>query len=388
MHRLLVATGLLAACQGDPHLGSEDVVGGGEELGYDAAGYLLVGDSWDTLEAPWCGAVLLSPTVAVSAAHCFGAGPLGEGLPAPTHAGISFGAIGSGEIVRVGSPVIVPDSDLAILPLLARVDDRAPAVIVEPKVDDRGSPTLVDGFDGPGVPQSFAGRTHRVGDGWRVVASMAGADADAGDRVTMDGGAIALSSETGNVRIAKDFGRDLAGATLRIHATYLGTWRPGEPDAPTIEVPTGGWKSTATMDGLATFTADLGPGSTVSLLFSAPAASDTLRIDDVSIWMPTACDATARLVGYGIENAERSEAGDRKSARVCVTDVGGGYLKAKGFDGSSCWGDSGSPLFVDGTDQVVGLTSFVDPLNACYVGAAGWFVDLASHREALARFLD
>jgi secreted trypsin-like serine protease len=46
------------------------VVGGRAETGYRAVGFMMVGDSPQTLHGPYCGATVVAPRVAVTAAHC------------------------------------------------------------------------------------------------------------------------------------------------------------------------------------------------------------------------------------------------------------------------------------------------------------------------------
>lgn len=72
--RLLLTCLLVAAC-GEPFepavaSTSQAVVGGQAEARYPPVGYLLVGDSRATLHGPNCGATLIAPDVAVTAAHC------------------------------------------------------------------------------------------------------------------------------------------------------------------------------------------------------------------------------------------------------------------------------------------------------------------------------
>jgi hypothetical protein len=50
--------------------GQQEVVGGRPEAGYPAVGYLLIGKNGGAPRGPYCGATLIAPRVAVTAAHC------------------------------------------------------------------------------------------------------------------------------------------------------------------------------------------------------------------------------------------------------------------------------------------------------------------------------
>lgn len=96
---LLLSIGLgLAACASPEGSDSEEpaasddaeIVGGSRDLRWSASGYLLSGSSMETLDRskPACGATLIAPNVAVTAAHCvldqnktfaFGSGDIGTG---------------------------------------------------------------------------------------------------------------------------------------------------------------------------------------------------------------------------------------------------------------------------------------------------------------------
>jgi hypothetical protein len=100
---LLLPVGLgLAACAAPEAAESEEaavddaeIVGGSRDLRWSASGYLLKGASMETLDTskPACGATLIAPNVAVTAAHCV----LDE------NATFAFGTgdIASGPLVRV-----------------------------------------------------------------------------------------------------------------------------------------------------------------------------------------------------------------------------------------------------------------------------------------------
>lgn len=63
-----------------------------------------------------------------------------------------------------------------------------------------------------------------------------------------------------------------------------------------------------------------------------------------------------RIVAYG-----RTETGDdnlkqRKSSKLCIFDIQQDTFKIRGDDSGICYGDSGSPIYFDGTNKVVGVT--------------------------------
>jgi hypothetical protein len=99
---LLLSIGLgLAACaapEGDSEeaaASDAEIVGGSRDLRWSASGYLLEGSSMDALDRskPACGATLIAPNVAVTAAHCV--------LDANATFAFGTGDIGSGPLVRV-----------------------------------------------------------------------------------------------------------------------------------------------------------------------------------------------------------------------------------------------------------------------------------------------
>ncbi len=75
---------------------------------------------------------------------------------------------------------------------------------------------------------------------------------------------------------------------------------------------------------------------------------------------------TTRVVGFGLDDEERT--GTRRSGTARVTAVEEGTFSIERAPGMSCGGDSGGPAFVDvgGTEYLVGVTSFGD--LACTTG--------------------
>jgi V8-like Glu-specific endopeptidase len=73
-----------------------------------------------------------------------------------------------------------------------------------------------------------------------------------------------------------------------------------------------------------------------------------------------------RVVGFGID--DQGQTGSRRSGTAQVTAVDAGTFSSVAAPGMSCGGDSGGPSFleIDGTERVVGVTSFGD--LACTTG--------------------
>jgi hypothetical protein len=92
---------------------------------------------------------------------------------------------------------------------------------------------------------------------------------------------------------------------------------------------------------------------------------------------------TLRVVGFGVD--DEGNTGSRRSGSARVTALGEGTFSIEAAPGMSCGGDSGGPSFleVDGTERLVGVTSFGD--LACTVGT-NTRVDV--HRAFLQAVLD
>lgn len=83
------------------------------------------------------------------------------------------------------------------------------------------------------------------------------------------------------------------------------------------------------------------------------------------------------ILGYGkTEDNEKLKSGEklRKSAVLCIEKITDELIYLRGEDGGICLGDSGSPIFEKGTNNLVGINSAIttdkDPLqnDPCFIG--------------------
>ncbi len=82
--------------------------------------------------------------------------------------------------------------------------------------------------------------------------------------------------------------------------------------------------------------------------------ADTRDVPPARVTRPViGCDYL--IVGYGQDQVGIN--GLRKSADVCIEQVDGRTVILKGQDGTACFGDSGSPVFRRGTNEVVAVVS-------------------------------
>ncbi|MFQ5492644.1 MAG: trypsin-like serine protease [Candidatus Dojkabacteria bacterium] len=95
-----------------------------------------------------------------------------------------------------------------------------------------------------------------------------------------------------------------------------------------------------------------------------------------------------RVVAYGRtedDTAVLSLNRPRKSARICINEINENTLKVTGLDGGLCLGDSGSPIFEDGTNNLVGVVSSIQSANnnqsPCFVANTGFAVRVDTNIE-------
>lgn len=96
----------------------------------------------------------------------------------------------------------------------------------------------------------------------------------------------------------------------------------------------------------------------------------------------------ARHFGYGRTTTggawEDGKTGERKSAAMCVDFVDEGIIWAHGVDGGTCWGDSGSPIMIDGRAEVMGVLHGAANRTECFNGKSSTYAALEAERATLA----
>jgi hypothetical protein len=97
-----------------------------------------------------------------------------------------------------------------------------------------------------------------------------------------------------------------------------------------------------------------------------------------------------RYIGYGrttpgeVDVAE-GYTNERKSAGQSIDRVDGLSVWTTGLDGGLCWGDSGGPLMIDGTSQILGVLADFDGVFDCQVGNRMIFTSLAGEQDFIDR---
>lgn len=81
---------------------------------------------------------------------------------------------------------------------------------------------------------------------------------------------------------------------------------------------------------------------------------NNLFTDFGRIGSPTeSCDY--RVVAYGRTEDPNQLGKPRKSAQLCVSSIGPDTFQVKGYSSGICYGDSGSPIYREGTNQIIGI---------------------------------
>jgi hypothetical protein len=66
-----------------------------------------------------------------------------------------------------------------------------------------------------------------------------------------------------------------------------------------------------------------------------------------------------RIVAYGRTELDNEVNKPRKSSKLCVFDIREDTFRVRGEDSGICFGDSGSPIFFDDTNKVVGVIASI-----------------------------
>lgn len=110
------------------------------------------------------------------------------------------------------------------------------------------------------------------------------------------------------------------------------------------------WQSNVTASSI-----DKSAGDIAVLKLSSPKT----ELNEFAIITEAEIGCNYEVVGYG-ETGEATPSylnRERKSAGLCIEEIYGKVMLAKGSDGGLCFGDSGSPVFEKGTNRLVGIMS-------------------------------
>lgn len=156
----LSASLALGACAAPPDATTEDsdVVGGRAEKGFAAVGFLAKGSSPSTLEGPNCGATLIAPDVAVTAAHCI------KNYPAAAY-GFGIGGKSDGKIIPAIAVYTHPRHKAADAPAQPRYQHDVAVVKLATPVPGAVIAPVGDATAGQGLTYVGYGRVTAGGSG-------------------------------------------------------------------------------------------------------------------------------------------------------------------------------------------------------------------------------
>ena len=107
-------------------------------------------------------------------------------------------------------------------------------------------------------------------------------------------------------------------------------------------------------------------------------------------------EAWFTVVGYGLQEVRPTVMAERTRLQATVRLVNLGsaltdgynihHTGSRGTGGGTCFGDSGGPVFLENTNVIVGITSFVFNEN-CGGGGGAYRIDIANAQDFIYQFL-
>jgi secreted trypsin-like serine protease len=119
------------------------------------------------------------------------------------------------------------------------------------------------------------------------------------------------------------------------------------------------------------------------LIFAQPISQPVAHIASA------ASGDSTRYIGYGRTtpggpDVQTGYTFERKSALEKMTATDALSIYTTGVDGGLCWGDSGGPLFRDGTNDVLGVLADFNQVFDCHVGNEMIFTSIAAQQAFIA----
>lgn len=150
------------------------------------------------------------------------------------------------------------------------------------------------------------------------------------------------------------------------------------PVADFVQLP--GWDHKTSVNDLAVFKLDHAPD---------PSSTEVAQLG-----IP-ALGCTYRVVAYGRNELDAEVVSierPRKSGQLCIDSIDGNILSLSGSDAGLCLGDSGSPIFEEGTGRVIGVISAIVRKDksqpSCYIGNIGYGVRIDANAQFVAANTD